>query len=264
LIDKITGRKNEEVPQPKPEDKNPEQPPGQKPADMPEKRPPSRSPHGQKAAAPMPEIVKRHFASRRGYANYYFNTLNRARVWNKFIAQGDFVALSGTWTLGGQLLTAADSQIRIGDRQIECALPGGKLKLDVGEDLSAAADPPGSGGLLAALYLWRRLLVLGPEQFGELHYQGTAPLPGHEGLCDVLVGTYAAVQSRFYFDPAAGELVKMELYLHAGEDPCELLFDKVEPLDGHRLPARLEVRYGDRTYAAFTWTHFKSDPPTER
>ena len=263
LIDKLTGRKAEEVPQPKPEDKSPDQPPGQKPADEPEKRPPPRSPHAHKAA-PMPEIVKQHFENRRGYANYYFNKLNRARVWNKFISRGDFAVLTSSWVLRGQLLTAGDSQFRIGDQEVECSLPGGKLKLAVGDDLSAAVDPPGSGGLLAALHLWRRLLVLGPEQFGEVHYQGTAPVEDHAGLCDVLIGTYAAVQSRFFFDPASGDLVKMELYLHAGEDPCELLFDKVEPLDGHRLPRRLEVRFGDRTYAAFTWSQFQSDQAAER
>ena len=108
------------------------------------------------------------------------------------------------------------------------------------------------------------LLVLGPEQFGEVHYQGTVPVEGRAGLCDVLIGTYAAVQSRFFFDPASGELVKMELYLHAGEDPCELVFGKVEPIDGHRLPRTLEVRFADRKYAAFTWAQFQSDQAAER
>ena len=49
----------------------------------------------------MPEIVKKHFEAKRGYANYYFNKLNRDRVLEGVDRPGDFAALGGAWTLAG-------------------------------------------------------------------------------------------------------------------------------------------------------------------
>ena len=72
-------------------------------------------------------------------------------------------------------------------------------------NLRSSLDPPHSGGLLPALYLWRRLAVEGFSRFGEVYYLGTAPLVGREGLVDVIVGTHKGVECRFYFDPVEGQ-----------------------------------------------------------
>ena len=53
-------------------------------------------------------------------------------------------------------------------------------------------SPPRSGGLLAALHLWQRLLLLGPRRFGEVYYLGTLPWPTDDKLADCLVGNHAA------------------------------------------------------------------------
>ena len=36
------------------------------------------------------------------------------------------------------------------------------------------------------------------------------------------------------------------------EDPCELYFGDYRPVDGRQLPHRIEVRHGDKRYAALT------------
>ena len=38
---------------------------------------------------PMPEIAKKHFEEKRGYANYYFNLLNQRRIWKAW-SRGQF------------------------------------------------------------------------------------------------------------------------------------------------------------------------------
>ena len=214
-----------------------------------------------KPPKPLPPIVKKHFESRRGYANYYFNQAHRTRVWSAFVSRGDFAALTGTWTLRGQMLAPGDADFHVSDKAVSCTLPGGDLKLDVTDNLSEAVDPIGSGGLLAALHLWRRLLVLGPEKFGDVTYVGLVPLGGDQRrLVEALSGTYAGVECQWLFDPATGQMLKMEVFLHFDDDPCELNFAEWQEADGRWLPRRIEVRYGDTLYATFKFGEFKFEP----
>ena len=90
-------------------------------------------------------------------------------------------------------------------------------KLPIADGFDSVLNPPGSGGLLAALYLWRKLLIGGPGKFGEVTYEGTRSAAGHDGLFDVLLASSDGVESRFYCDPADGQLVGMEMY--PDEDP---------------------------------------------
>jgi S1-C subfamily serine protease len=265
LIDLVTGKPQIEVEPPKPNDGTPPGPRDEKPADKPEEEKPTPKPgktppkgfHARKAPPPMPEIVKQHFTERRGYANYYFNLLNRTRIWNAFRTQGNFGSAGGLWTLRGQLVTTGDAEFQLTDQFAQCALPGGQQRVVISDDLTAAIEPPGSGGLLAAMHVWRRLLVHGPEKFGEVYYLGSRPIAGREGLADVLVGLYAGVECQFLFDPANGQLVAVELYLHPDEDPCELRFSQYEDVDGRQLPRAVECRHGDKVYAKFRFAEMK-------
>ena len=101
--------------------------------------------------------------------------------------------------------------------------------------MGASLLPAHSGGLLPALYLWRRLAVEGLGRFGDVYYYGTAPLPGHEGLVDVLVGSHKGVECRFYFDPADGHLLAMEMFPDEDADPCEVYFSDYREVDGRVL-----------------------------
>jgi S1-C subfamily serine protease len=254
LADKLAEKPKLEVPEPekrpsKPGEKPKKGPPGPRRIELPAMIKPKKKDE-------MPAEVRKRFEARSGYANYYFNRQRRGEVWTNFLAHGDYTSATGVWTLQGQLLTPGDTQLEISDRGVECSLPGGHQKLLVRGSLSAAADPPDSGGLLAALYLWRRFLVLGPEKFGDVYYEGTVPLPGHPGLVDALLATSAGVQCRFAFEPGTGQMLKMELFRTSGEDPCELLFSDTRDVGGRELPHTVEVRHGDRTYAIFKFDQF--------
>jgi len=198
---------------------------------------------------PIPQIVERHYEARRGYANYYFNELNRDRVFGAWKALGDFADRKGTWEMAGRLPDG-------GEFRFELTGAGASLGLPLVEHRWAATDqtataPPGSGGLLPALYLWRRLAVEGPDNFGQVYYLGTAPLAGHEGLVDVLVGIHGGAECRFVFDPADGRLLAMEMFAEEHVDPCEVCFRDYRQVDGRQVPGRIEARHGDDPYATF-------------
>ena len=125
----------------------------------------------------------------------------------------------------------------------------GDTKLDVGNDLGAVLNPPGSGGLLAALHLWRKLQVGGPGKFGELVYLGTMPLVGRERSVDVVVGTTNGVECRFMYEPSSGALVALEMYPSLDTDPCEVYFGDYRESDGRFFPHKIEVHYGDNLFA---------------
>ena len=237
------------MPIPKPDDKpEPEGKPGKKP-DRDEKgqKPLDVLPHHR--PAPMPEVVKAHFEAKRGYANYYFNKLHQQRVWKAWSARGDFSSLRGAWVLGGELARGGRFQFRLDDRGGKLQLPDGQSKWTVGDALTASSPPPGSGGLLPALYLWRRLATEGLGRFGEVYYLGTVPLAGTDGQADVLVGLHQGAECHFLFDPATGSLLAVEMFAEEDADPCAIRFSDYQQVDGRWLPSRMEIRHGDELFA---------------
>ncbi|MGD0896675.1 MAG: trypsin-like peptidase domain-containing protein [Thermoguttaceae bacterium] len=280
LIQKAAGRPPQIMPLPKPapdEEGKPEperkdkkkielkpapKPRGQKPGGQ---KPGGQKPGGPKPGGPMPlnvhlppppmpEAVKRVFEEKHGYANYYFNKIEQLRVWKAWQARGDFKDLAGRWTLQGHLQSGSAYRLRLGAADAVLEAPAGDFKWTPAAE-AASLPPPGTGGLLPALHLWRRLAVEGPQAFGEVYYLGTAPWPGRDGLAfgrdaqtDVIVVSDRGVESRLYFDPVEGDLLALERYPDEHADPCELYFSEYHEVDGRFLPGRIEVRYGDDRY----------------
>ncbi len=286
LLEKAMGRRPMQprpIPQPgdDPESDGPDSE-GRRPGEMPQKekakpgrvpipgRPPvpprghPLPPFIQPREEPMAEVLKRHFEARRGYANYYFNKLNRDRVWNAWTARGDFAPLDGTWIIRGPLDSGGQFRFELTGRGAVLKLPKVEYACLATDDLGSSLAPPGSGGLLAALSLWRRLAVGGPDNFGKVYYLGTAPLAGHDELVDVLVGLHAGVECRFLFDPSEGRLLAVEMFPEDNVDPCEVYFSEYHEVDRRWLPGRMEVRRGDELYATFPIEGFgfeKTDQP---
>ena len=223
---------------------------------------PRRSPHA--APAPMSELAKQHFVSKPGYINYYFNQLHRDRVWKAAVAAGEYAPLAGTaWTIIGTTPNGDPIELTAADKSAAIKLASGALSIELEGDLAARLDPPGSGGLLVSLALWRRLLVSGPEKFPELTYWGTAPLADREGLFDVLAGPYRDVDCRFYFDPADGRLAALEMLPEEDTDPCELYFSDYREVEGRQFPHRIEVRHGDNVYQVVDVNEYRFADPAE-
>ena len=241
------------MPMPKPQPGDDPEKPGDKP--KPEDpqpgapKPPPKLPIelGKKEPAIPPEIQKL-IVARTGYANYYFNELNRDRVWSAFTKSGDFAGVPGPWKLTGEMEGGGKVEISLADETSAGTFPQGAVKLDAGQDLDQQLGPAGSGGLLAALHLWRTLLISGPQKFGDVYYYGTAPYAGIEGQADVIVATRNVAEMNLVFDPKSGQLTIMEMTADPDADPCEIRFSDWRDVGGRQVPHRLEVRCGDAVF----------------
>jgi hypothetical protein len=225
----------------------PPKPDAPKPGDEPRPRLPLPTPVRQ-AKAPIPPEIQKLIKDRPGYANYYFNELNRDRVWLAFAASGSFADLGGPWKLAGELAGGGKVEIALADEASSGTFPQGAARLDAMQDLDQQLGPPGSGGLLAALHLWRQILVVGPQKFGDVVYFGTAPVAGIGGQAEVLVATRNVAEVNLVFDPATGQLAVLEMTADPDADPCEVRFSDYRDLRGRQVPHRLEVRCGDSVF----------------
>jgi S1-C subfamily serine protease len=250
--------------QPQPEQPQPEQPmpgdaprPAQPRPDRPRQLPipesPPRSRPGQQEVKIPPEIQKM-IQPRGPFANYYFNELNRDRIWSAAKAKADFSMAAGDWKLLGQLADGGKVEVTLGSEASSGTFPAGQAKVEEGKDLDQQLDPAGSGGLLAALHLWRQFWVVGPQQFGDVYYYGTAPFPNVDELADVLVATRNVAEATLAFDPKSGLLAVMEVTLDPDTDPCELRFGDYRDLGGRQFPHAIEVRVGDQLWGALQWS----------
>ncbi|MCC7084331.1 MAG: trypsin-like peptidase domain-containing protein [Pirellulales bacterium] len=208
---------------------------------------------------PIAAIAKQHFEARRGYANYYFNRANVDRIWKALSQRADLSKSLGNWTIVGETMSGGELIVNLGDKECEIDLPTlpTPSRISVVDGVDHALEPPGSGGFLAALYLWRKMLIGGPGHYGQVTYEGTAPLMEREGLFDVLYAVGSGVEARFYFDPADSALVAMEMWPTEGVDPCEIYFEDYRESDGRWMPQRFVVRHGDKLFDAFTLKELK-------
>jgi serine protease Do len=232
-----------------PDDLDPQQP---KP-NIPRMQPPGRA----HSAAPTPAHVAKLIEKRPGFANYYFNRQNRDRVWTAFVNRDATWSKNARCTLSGPLAGGGIFSIALAPDSASGRFPSGIFDLDLGTDLDQQQDPPGSGGLLVAFHVWHRLLTLGPEQFGDTYYLGTAPFPEQSQLMDVLVGTHDVVEAHFTFEPDTGLLLGLEMFPDAQQDPCELIFNEYREQAGRWLPFHIEVRRGDKVLFDLRLEEFK-------
>jgi serine protease Do len=256
----------------------PEQPPqrpeggpmppgGDKPEGTPRPLPMPSARRPQPEAAKIPPEIQKMIELRESFANYYFNKLEQDRVWKSATTGSDYSSAAGTWKFTGTMTVGeqapAPVEVSLGATKSSGTFPAGPAAIDEKQDLDAQLDPPGSGGLLAALHLWRQLLVAGPQKFGEVYYYGQAPYPGVEGLADVLVATRNVAEMNLAFDPAEGRLAVLELTIDTDFDPCELRMSDYRDVDGRWLPHSIEVRRGDAALGTISWSQIEFLPAEE-
>ena len=137
--------------------------------------------------------------------------------------------------------------------------------LKSGQEPQDLMEPPGSGGLLMAMYHYRRLLTLGEKGFeGQFAHGGhepfyppplaDAPATSLNQLrvdTEVLTTEHAAIPAKWYFARADQALLGAEVTVVKDEDPCELYFSDYRAEGGKALPHRLEVRHGNGRFGIF-------------
>ena len=189
-------------------------------------------------SCPLPEVVKKHFQEKRGFANYYFNTLNQQRVWKAWNAAGEARPARGAWTLSGPLESGGAVPLPNHRRRASrLKLPSAEHQLDGRRRTGRVAVAGRQRRAAAGLYLWRRLATEGLGRFGDVYYYGTAPLPGRAGLADVLVGSHKGVECRFYFDPGRRAICwPWRCSPTRNRDPCEIYFSDYRETAGRVVP----------------------------
>lgn len=245
LIAKVQGR---EEPQPEPQPKDDQGNPQ-----------PDENPQPTQATPGMPAQVTAVFEARSGYMNYYFNRLEQERVWQSLTSTSPFKAKE-TWKLITETPANLKVEMELRPDGAKVDLPGGTAELTVDQQLpslSTATEPLGSGGMLGALYCWRRFMTGGVNGFGVMYYQGKTPIAGYQdppppaftsSLVDCLIGEHGGAECRFYVDSQTGQLLVMEFYPDKDSDPCELHFRGQKQVNGYTLPAEIEVRFGGLSY----------------
>jgi S1-C subfamily serine protease len=221
------------------------------------------------------------YQARPGFANYYFNKLETTRLWDAFRKQGDFNSAPGDWNIEGDWEMhgkTTSARIFIGEekdasgknRTIARLLLGGvNYSLDPlkqSQDPRDLQEPRGSGGLIMALYQYRRLLTLGQKGFEHLFASGGNepfyPLPADGSKpksyaalrvdTEVLHTEHAAAPAKWFFSLKDHALLGAEVSVINDDAPCELYFFDYKKIDSRDLPERIEVRYGNDRFGTFT------------
>ena len=156
-------------------------------------RSPDAAPSGPHAKPePMPEIVKQHYIEKPGYVNYYFNELNRDRVWKALVARGDYSAWKDNWTISGETGMGEDLRLEVSDKQASIKLPSGELQHRAGRTIGRPA-----WSRRAAAGCWWRWPCGGAFWWPGRRTSATCITwarrrsEGATELFDVLVGTHA-------------------------------------------------------------------------
>ncbi len=214
--------------------------------------------HDRPSAGKPPELpaaLRGIYEARAGFANHHFNGVERDRV-ARAIA-GRRPPDDAAWVFAGTVGNGGGFRIELADDAATIDLPTGVSRIDPREELDRAPEPPGSGGLLAALVLWRRLLREGPSALGRTTYWGTAPRdPAALGpliepeLVDVLETAVSGVEARFYVEDS-GTVIGIDLWTAPDADPCEIRFRYRGAGGEPWLPAAIEVRRGTEPFETF-------------
>ncbi len=273
ILVRLMGVQRKELPQP-----NPPGPDAKKPAPQPapQPQPMIKAP----PAAPSGPAAKLYEA-KEGFANFYFNRKERERLLADFRKHGDFAKAPGDWTIEGEVrvlkvnlpdrfkITLAEEKAGDGFKSVVRAAIGA-VPYSL-EPLTATGDelrqPQLSGGLLAAMYLYQRLLAQGEKGFlAECSHGGYEPFypPPADGKpakslaaqrvdCEVLNTRHGTYLTKWFFDRAERKLLGFEVRMaDANEDPCEIYLYDYRSVQGRQLPHAMQVWYQDRRYGNFT------------
>jgi serine protease Do len=238
---------------------------------------PGRPQRPTEPSQPRNSEAMKMYKAKNGYANYYFNELAQKKLIEQFKTHGDFTSLDGKWIIEGEVerkgvrspfkLTVAEQPDASGKgtkTMVTADMSGVIFSLEPlkeNPDPRELHDPPGSGGLLMAMYHYHRLLTMDAKGFeGEFaqggHEPYYPPLADNKSSrwlerrvdAETLATEHAAVKGKWFFSAGDARLLGCEIALSKDEDACELAFSDYKSIDGRQFPHRVEVRLGDETF----------------
>lgn len=238
----------------------------------------------------------KQFEERKGFANYYFNRLERDRVLAAAKKVADYTMATGDWVWTGSFEREgrpADFLIKLEEVKdpadpknthplvtVQLGLTDYKLEPQKqGLTTADLTEPPYTGGLMMALYQYKRLLTVGPAGFenDRCNHGGHEPvyfLPADGSKpkkfddvrvwAEVIRTEHQDVPGKWYFyrgdlNPQLagkhpfpeGALIAAEVLVDRASDPCELYFGSFQDVGGRKLPYQMEVRFADKRFAMF-------------
>ena len=209
----------------------------------------------------LPDTIRKFYERRFGYANFFFNRIELERVQRtleqKKISSED---RESTWRYQGHLEAGGSFTIELNDQSAKISLPTGisrweQTVADAGLAAEAGFDasPPGSGGMLAALTMWRRLLLKGPKNLGgRITYWGQQPLYSKttNQLADVLELTTGSCRAKFFVD-TFGNVIQVTFFLGSSSTSCDLYFKGLGERGPYWQPTHLTVTNDGGRFATF-------------
>lgn len=233
------------------------------------------------------------FEERKGFANYHFNRLERDRLLGQYKKLSDFSMLTGDWVWTGSYereMRGSDFLVKVAevpdpaDPKATKAVVNMSLGLTnysvepLKEGLTTAelTDPPFTGGLLVAMYQYRRFAIMGVKgsEGDKCVHAGVEPvyvwpqdntkkkLSEIRVMAEVIRSEHAAVPCKWYFYQASlnpqitgahpfpdGALIAAEVRVDPQGDPCELYFGSMKDVGGRLLPHTIDVWFGDKRFA---------------
>jgi hypothetical protein len=162
---------------------------------------------------------------------------------------GDFTSLTGAWELTGTTATGEPFSFKLNDAAAASNIGNTPALLHADTDFTD--EPVNSGGLLASLYHFRKLLVSSDDYFTEFYYLGSEPYEDEPEKAEVLITTRGTVTTRWYFRRPDGRLLGWETSLEDDAEPCRVSLGELRSFDGRQLPASLKVVHGDDTFGEF-------------
>jgi serine protease Do len=196
----------------------------------------------------IPEQYAHLYEERSGYANYHFNQVHRERVYAAIENLGEFPA--SAWQITGEDDDGTKLVVKLNDQAVALELGADPYFQSLEEPF--ADQPPGSGGLLAAMHQLRLMLISPAERFTEFYYVGSEPLDGNGQSVDVLQSTRGTVTCRWYFSKTDGSFVGFDTEVEPDADPCQVRIDEIGEVAGRPFLRRIRVLRAGEVFRAFT------------
>ncbi len=187
----------------------------------------------------IPDEYADLYEARDGFANYRFNRVARDRISDEISSLGEFPA--GSWRISGKRSNDEGFEVNLNDDVVALTLGSESFLQNIGEPFQD--EPPGTGGLIAAMHHLRLMLIAPENRFTEFYYLGSEPLDGDGEKVDVLIATRGSTTSRWYFRQSAGTLVGFDTETEPDADPCEVRIIEWQTNDGRTFPSIFSVRH---------------------